>query len=153
MFPPEKSHKVLNILGILAIVASFALTVSFNALAGAGKLASVNTYHSNHFNYQYRVGRPLRRDVLLSMFYMFHRPLGWYCNHCADKLVSGTSKSKHNNITRLRGCPRVYIISLFEVKVSKLSTFACREQRCFQQHNRGSLRQVSALIHAGGLHL
>jgi len=36
MFPPEKSHKVLNILGILAIVASFALTVSFNALAGAG---------------------------------------------------------------------------------------------------------------------
>ena len=38
MFPVEKSHKLPNILGILAIVACFALTVSFNALSGAGEL-------------------------------------------------------------------------------------------------------------------
>ena len=36
MFPVEKRHKVVNILGILAIVVCFALTTAFNALAGSG---------------------------------------------------------------------------------------------------------------------
>ena len=37
MLGPGKTHKVLNILGILGIFVSFVLTVTFNFVAGSGK--------------------------------------------------------------------------------------------------------------------
>ena len=56
----------------------------------------------------YTVGHPLSRDILLSIFDMFSRPLGWCCSYCAAQLVTGTSVRKHNKTSRLSGRPRVY---------------------------------------------
>ena len=38
-----------------------------------------------------------------------HRPLGWYCSHCAAQYVTRTSERKHNKTSQMRGCPRLYM--------------------------------------------
>ena len=37
---------------------------------------------------------PLSRDILIIIFDMFHRPLGWYCGYRAAQLVNGTTDIK-----------------------------------------------------------
>ena len=54
--------------------------------------------------------RYLRSGPCLSIFDMFHRPLGWYCSYCAAQLVTGTSKWKENKTSRMRGRARLYTI-------------------------------------------
>ena len=56
----------------------------------------------------YTVGCPLSRDILLSVYGIFHRALSWYCSYRGPILVTGTSKIKQNNTSRLRSCPTVY---------------------------------------------
>ena len=57
----------------------------------------------------YTLGRPLSRDVLLTIFDMIYRPLGRYCSHCTAQFVTGTSVREHNKTLRVSGRPRVYL--------------------------------------------
>ena len=52
----------------------------------------------------YNLGRLLSRDVMWSIFDMFHRPLGSYCRYSAAQLVNGTLERKQTkqNITTER---------------------------------------------------
>ena len=38
---------------------------------------------------EYTVWRPIGRDILLSIFEMFHWLLGWYTSYCAATVVTG----------------------------------------------------------------
>ena len=62
---------------------------------------------------RYTVWRPLRHDILKSIFGIFHRLLGSYCSDCAAQLYfrkpKWTSKRKRNKTLRLSGRPTVYI--------------------------------------------
>ena len=42
----------------------------------------------------YTVRHPLSRDILLGIFDMFRRPLGWSCSYCAAQLVARMSERK-----------------------------------------------------------
>ena len=46
---------------------------------------------------QYTVWHPIMCDILLSIFDMFLRPVGWYCSYCAAQLVTGTSERKQHD--------------------------------------------------------
>ena len=58
-------------------------------------------------SYMYTVWRPLSRDILLSVFEMFHRPLGRHSSCCAAQLVTETSDKKQKKTSGQSGRPRV----------------------------------------------
>ena len=57
---------------------------------------------------KYTLGRPLIRDVLLSIFYMLYGLLSCYCSYCEAQLVTGTSERKEKKTSLMRGRPRLY---------------------------------------------
>ena len=57
---------------------------------------------------EYTLWPPIGRDILLSIFEMFHWLLGWYTSYCAAPLVTGTSERKHNKTSRLIGRHALY---------------------------------------------
>ena len=101
--------------------ASYSITLHLSVLSlhlvkrRRGEIHNTRLISQRFCKHVYTVFRPLSQFVLLSIFDMYHQPLGWCCSYCEAQLATRTSDIKQAKISRLRGRNTVY--TCYQVRI------------------------------------